>query len=70
MNLLCPDVVVMGGGLVEAMPEIFVDFALKVARKRVMPAYRRSFTMVAAKLQDDAGATGAAAWAKYTVTGK
>lgn len=70
VNLLCPDVVVMGGGLVEAMPDIFVDFALKVARKRVMPAFRRSFTMVAAKLEDDAGATGSAAWAKYTVTGK
>ena len=39
VNLLCPDVVVMGGGLVEAMPDIFVDFALKVARKRVMPAF-------------------------------
>lgn len=69
VNLLCPDVVVMGGGLVEAMPEIFVDFSLKVARKTVMPAYRRSFTMVAAQLQDDAGAKGAAAWAKHTVTG-
>jgi len=70
VNLLCPDVVIMGGGLVEAMPEIFVDFSMKVARKSVMPAYRRSFTMVAAKLQDDAGATGSAAWSKYSVTGK
>lgn len=70
VNLLCPDVVVMGGGLVEAMPDIFVDFAMKVARKRVMPAFRRSFTMVPAKLEDDAGATGSAAWVKYTVTGK
>ena len=69
VNLLCPDVIVMGGGLVEAMPEIFVNFALKIARKSVMPAYRRSFTMVAAQLQDDAGATGAAAWVKHTVTG-
>jgi glucokinase len=60
----------MGGGLVEAMPDIFVDFALKVARKRVMPAFRRSFTMVAAKLEDDAGATGSAAWVKHTVTGQ
>ena len=69
VNLLCPDVVVMGGGLVEAMPEIFVDFSLKVARKSVMPAYRRSFTMVAAALKDDAGAIGAAAWARHMVSG-
>ncbi len=70
VNLLCPDIVVMGGGLVEAMPDIFVDYSMKVARKSVMPAYRRAFTMVAAKLQDDAGAIGAAAWARYTETGE
>lgn len=70
VNLLCPDVVIMGGGLVEAMPELFVGHALKIARKRVMPAYRRSFTMVPAQLLDDAGAIGAAAWARHKVTGE
>ncbi|RLS55004.1 MAG: ROK family protein [Planctomycetota bacterium] len=69
VNLLCPDVVVMGGGLVEAMPEIFVDYLQKVARKRVMTSYRRSFSVVAAQLQDDAGATGAAAWVRHVVQG-
>jgi len=70
VNLLCPDMIVMGGGLVEAMPELFVGHALKVARKRVMPAYRRSFNMVPALLGDDAGAIGAAAWARHSVTGE
>lgn len=70
VNLLCPDVIVMGGGLVEAMPEIFVEHSKKVARQQVMPAFRKSFEIVPAKLQDDAGAMGAAAWVRRQVTGE
>lgn len=67
INLLGPDLVVMGGGLVEAMPEIFVDYIRKVARKRVMNAFRRTFNVVPAKLMDEAGVIGAAAWAEHTL---
>lgn len=67
INVLSPDVIVMGGGLVEAMPEIFVDHVRKMARKRVMPAFRRGFNVVAAKLLDEAGVIGAAAWAEHTI---
>jgi glucokinase len=70
INVLSPDVVIMGGGLVEAMPEIFVDVVRKVARKRVMSAYRRTFNVVAAKLLDEAGVIGAAAWAEHVIAGK
>ena len=42
VHLLSPDVVVLGGGLVEAMPELCVDQVSKSARKRVMAAYRRA----------------------------
>ena len=65
INLLCPDVVVLGGGLVEALPELIVETVSRSARKRVMPAFRESFKVVSATLGDDATALGAAAWAKH-----
>ncbi len=67
VNLLAPDTVVLGGGLVEAMPELFVDGVSHAARKRVLPAFAKSFKVVAAQLGDDAAAMGAAAWARESV---
>jgi len=70
VNLINPEVVVLGGGLVEAMPELFVPTVTKAAVKRVMPAYRDSFKVVPASLRDDAGVLGAALWAEYKLSGK
>jgi glucokinase len=67
VNLVAPDIVVLGGGLVEAMPDLFVKQVDLVARARVMPAFRDSFKVKAARLGDDATAIGAAAWARRTV---
>lgn len=64
VHLLAPDIVVMGGGLVEAMPKLIVETAAKVANKRVLPSFRGSFQVVAAQLGDDAGVLGAASWAR------
>ena len=64
VHLLCPDKIVLGGGLVEAMEDLMVGTVSKTAKKNVMPVYRDRFEVVAAKLGDDAGAIGAAAWAK------
>lgn len=61
--LLNPDVVLLGGGLVEALPGLFVDIVGKVANGHLMPTYEDTFKVVAAKLGDDATAMGAAAWA-------
>lgn len=63
-NLLAPDVVVLGGGLVEAMPTIFVDEVEKSARNHAMETFSRSMRVVAARLGDEANAIGAAAWAE------
>lgn len=68
VNLISPEVVVLGGGLVEAMPELFVPQVLRSANKRVMPAYRDSFKVVAAELEDDAGVLGAALWAEHRLS--
>lgn len=67
VNLLAADVIVLGGGLVEAMPDLFTGPVDRAARKRVMPAFRETFKVVAASLGDDAAAIGAAAWARYRI---
>lgn len=62
--MLCPDRIVLGGGLVEAMPEFFVKHVSKVAKKHVFECYRDEFEVRAAKLGDDAATVGAASWAQ------
>jgi glucokinase len=63
VHLFAPDIVVLGGGLVEAMPEIYVEEVSKSAHERVMQAFVHTFRIVAAELGDDAAVIGAAAWA-------
>lgn len=63
INLLAPDVVVIGGGLAEAMPDLFSEEVFTTAQARVMPAYRDTFEVHIAELGDDAGILGAAGWA-------
>tara|TARA_R110002096_G_scaffold82164_12_gene191152 strand:- start:862 stop:1863 length:1002 start_codon:yes stop_codon:yes gene_type:complete len=69
IHLLSPDVVVLGGGLVEAMPELYLETVRQSTLDRVLPAYRKSFKIVAAELEDDAGVLGAAAWARKQIEG-
>jgi glucokinase len=68
VNLLAPDTIVLGGGMVEAMPDLFVAEVSGAAHARVMPSFAGSYKVVPAKLGDDAGAIGAAAWAQRSVT--
>ena len=67
VNLLAPDIVVLGGGLVEALPDLFVKEVSKAAKRRCMPSFAETFVVVAAKLGDDASVLGAAAWARDSV---
>ncbi|QDT08757.1 ROK family protein [Planctomycetes bacterium K23_9] len=64
VHLLAPDTIVLGGGLIEAMEDLIISTVRKTARANVMPVYKDRFEVVAAKLGDDAGVMGAAAWAK------
>ena len=70
VHLLAPDIIVMGGGLVEAMPKLITKTAEETARSRVLPSLRDVFKIVPAKLGDDAGVLGAAALAYQKVNGK
>lgn len=67
VNLLAPDVVVLGGGLVEAMPKLFVNNVHRVAAENILPSFHGTFEVAAAKLGDDATSMGAAAWARDVI---
>jgi glucokinase len=67
VNLLLPDVVVLGGGLVEALPELLVKGVEDAARQRAAPPFAKTFKVAAAKLGDDAVVRGAAAWAEASM---
>jgi glucokinase len=63
VNLLAPDVVVLGGGLVEEMPEIIVEETKNAARRSAMKTLVEQVKFVAAKLGDNATVMGAASLA-------
>lgn len=66
--LICPDCIILGGGLVEAMPDLLVKEVQKVAKRNVFDCYRDQFEVRAAKLGDDAATVGAAAWIRQQLT--
>jgi glucokinase len=67
IHLLAPDVIVLGGGLVEAMPDLFVETISKEVKRRVLPSMREIYEIVPAKLGDQATVMGAAAAARQAV---
>jgi glucokinase len=67
VNLFSPDYIILGGGLIEAMPELFVKHVKSATNKTCMDLYKDSFKVVAAKLGDDATVLGAAAWAEHSL---
>lgn len=63
VNFLSPDVVVLGGGLVEALGDIIVPEAQRAMRRHALPEIARGVKILPAKLGDLAVAAGAARWA-------
>ena len=63
VNLLAPDLLILGGGLVEAMPELFLEEITPVVKGRAMTAFTGSLRIERAALGDQATALGAAALA-------
>jgi len=60
VNMISPDTVVLGGGLVEAMPDIFVDEVKRLVKTVALPELEKCVRIVPAKLGDDAVMMGAA----------
>jgi glucokinase len=69
VNLLAPDRIVLGGGLVEALPELYLDEVRLSARNSSVPGLKDIFDVAVAELGDDSSVTGAAAWARKIITG-
>lgn len=65
VNLLDPEVVVLGGGVVEALGQDYVDRAAKVARQQVLADRARHVPILLSRLGDDAGLLGAALTARH-----
>ena len=65
IHLLCPDKIVLGGGVVEAMPKLIMSEIDKTVKKFVLDCYADQFKIEVAKLGDDAGSLGAAAWVAH-----
>jgi glucokinase len=70
VSLLAPDVIVFGGGLIEAMGKRMLPEIEKQARARVLDSLKDTFKIKEAKLGDDAGVLGAAALARQSVLGE
>jgi glucokinase len=64
VHMLCPEVIILGGGLVEAIQEIYLDEVERTAKRNILPCYSGMFEIRMAKLGDDAGAMGAAIWGR------
>ncbi|MFO0936414.1 MAG: ROK family protein [Gemmataceae bacterium] len=64
INLLSPEVVVIGGGVTEALKETFTERVWEFATRVVLPNAADGVKFVHAGLGDDAGITGCAAYAR------
>ena len=64
VNLLSPEIIVVGGGLTKALGASFPERIWEVAQRYALPRATENVRCVMAALGDDAGITGAAAYAR------
>lgn len=67
LNLLSPEVIVIGGGLAGALGEPFLERIWEIAERYALPHVAEGVRFVPASLKDDSGIYGAAAFAKAKV---
>ena len=64
VNLLSPEVVVVGGGVTGALGETFIERIWEIAQRYTLPGAADRVRCVPAALGDDSGIVGCAAYAK------
>jgi len=64
INLLNPEVVVHGGGVIDALEDEMMSIIVETAKDYALPGIAKGIEIIATKLGDDAGITGAAVLAK------
>jgi glucokinase len=69
VNLLSPEVVVIGGGVTGALGDPFIERIWELAQRHILPDAARNVKCLAAALGDDSGIVGSAAYAKLKLAG-
>ncbi|MCH2210148.1 MAG: ROK family protein [Fuerstiella sp.] len=64
VNVLAPDIIVIGGGLVEAMPNLYLEETTAGIKRNALPSLWKSCEIRTATLGDYATAIGAASWGR------
>jgi glucokinase len=67
IHMLTPEVIILGGGLVEALSHLYLEEVKKVVSENVLECYKDIYKIKIAELGDDAGAIGAGVWAATQV---
>ena len=67
VNLLSPEVVVIGGGVAQAIGEPFIERVWEIAQRYTLPGATANVRCVPAALGDDSGIVGAAGFARAKV---
>jgi glucokinase len=66
VNLLAPDQILLGGGLVEEMPRLYVDMLRDEVQRYAVPGLAPGIKYTLAKLGGTAVAVGTVAWLRET----
>src|SRR6266498_2366871 len=64
INLVNPEVIVLGGGVIEQLDQEMLPIIERVAKKHAMPGTAQGIEIKASRLGDDAGITGGAVLAR------
>jgi glucokinase len=64
INILNPEVMVLGGGVIEALSDEMMSVIIETAKDYAMPGTLKGVEIIASKLGDNAGITGAAVLAR------
>lgn len=64
INILNPELVVLGGGVIDALEDEMMAVIIETAKDYAMPGLAQGVNIVASKLGDDAGITGGAVLAR------
>lgn len=64
MNLLSPEIIVLGGGLIDALEDEMLAIIIETARGHALSGTHKGTEIIASKLGDNAGITGGAVLAR------
>lgn len=70
VNLMAPDRIVLGGGLVEELPSLYVNLLKEEVARYALPSLAKPIRYVVAKLGGNAVAVGSVAWLRHTTETK